>query len=45
MDLPRLDEVEDDEGVTEALRRSEEMDRDPSVCLTDKEFLKEIGRG
>ena len=26
--------VEDDEGLAEALRRAEEMDRDPSVCLT-----------
>ena len=37
--------TDDDEGVAEALRRSEEMDRDTSVCLTDKALLKEIGRG
>lgn len=36
--------VEDDEGLTEALRRSEEMDRDPSACLTHEEFLKALGR-
>lgn len=35
---------DDDEGVAEALRRSEEMDRDPSVCLTHEEFLKALGR-
>jgi putative addiction module component (TIGR02574 family) len=35
--------VEDDEGLAEALRRSEEMDRDPSVCLTHEEFLKAVG--
>ena len=36
--------VEDDEGLAEALRRSEEMDSDPSVCLTHEEFLKAVGR-
>lgn len=36
--------VEDDEGLAEALRRSKEMDRDPSVCLTHEEFLKAVGR-
>jgi putative addiction module component (TIGR02574 family) len=36
--------VEDDEGLAEALRRSEEMDRDSSVCLTHEEFLKAVGR-
>jgi putative addiction module component (TIGR02574 family) len=36
--------VEDDEGLAEALRRSEEMDRDPSACLTHEEFLKAAGR-
>ncbi len=36
--------VEDDEGLAEALRRSEEMDRDPSVCLTHEEFLNALGR-
>ena len=35
---------DDDEGVAEALRRSEEMDRDPAVCLTHDEFLKAVGR-
>ena len=34
----------DDEGLAEALRRSEEMDRDPSACLTHEEFLKAVGR-
>ena len=36
--------VDDDEGLAEALRRSEEMERDPSACLTHKEFLKALGR-
>ncbi|MES2924397.1 MAG: addiction module protein [Verrucomicrobiota bacterium] len=36
--------VDDDDGLTEALRRSEEMDRDPSTCLTHEEFLKALGR-
>jgi hypothetical protein len=36
--------VEDDEGLAEALQRSEEMDHDPSVCLTHDEFLKAVGR-
>ena len=35
---------DDDEGLAEALRRSEEMDRDPSVCLTHEEFLNAVGR-
>lgn len=35
---------DEDEGVAEALRRSEEMDRDPSACLTHEEFLKALGR-
>jgi len=36
--------VDDDEGVAEALRRSEEMDRDPSMRLTHDEFLRALGR-
>jgi len=36
--------VDEDEGLAEALRRSEEMDRDPSVCLSHEEFLKALGR-
>ena len=36
--------VDDDDGLAEALRRSEEMDRDPSACLTHEEFLKAMGR-
>ncbi len=36
--------VDEDEGLAEAQRRSEEMDRDPSVCLTHEEFLKALGR-
>lgn len=35
---------DDDEGVAEALRRSEEMDSNPSVCLTHDEFIKALGR-
>jgi len=36
--------VEDDDGLAEAHRRSEEMDRDPSVCLNHVEVLKAVGR-
>lgn len=36
--------TEEDEGLAEALRRSEEMERDPSACLTHEEFLKAVGR-
>ena len=36
--------VEDDEGLAESLRRSKEMDRDPTVCLTHEEFFKAVGR-
>jgi hypothetical protein len=36
--------VEDDDGLAEAMRRSEEMDRDPAVCLSHAEFLKAVGR-
>ncbi len=34
--------TEDDDGLAEARRRSEEMDRDPSACLTHEEFLKAL---
>ena len=34
--------TEDDDGLAEARRRSEEMDRDPSACLTHEEFLKTL---
>jgi ADP-ribose pyrophosphatase YjhB (NUDIX family) len=36
--------VDEDEGLSEAIRRSEEMDRDPSVCVSHEEFLKAFGR-
>ena len=36
--------VGEDGGVAEALRRSEEMDRAPSVCLTHEQFLKALGQ-
>lgn len=36
--------VEDDDGLEESHRRSEEMDRDPSASLTHEEFLKAVGR-
>ena len=36
--------VDEDEGLAEALRRSEEMDRDPSVCLSHEEFLAAVRR-
>jgi hypothetical protein len=35
---------EDDDGLSEAIRRSEEMDRDPSGCVSHEEFLKAFGR-
>jgi Putative addiction module component len=35
---------DDDDGLAEALRRSEEMDRDPSACVNHEEFLKALGR-
>jgi hypothetical protein len=34
--------LDEDEGLAEAHRRSEEMDRDPSCCLTHDEFVAEI---
>ena len=34
--------VDEDEGVSEALRREAEMDADPSVRITRAEFEKEI---
>lgn len=36
--------VDDDDGLAEAMRRSEEMDRDPAACLSHAEFLKAVGR-
>ena len=36
--------AEDDGGLAEALRRSEEMDRDPGARLSHGDFLKELGR-
>lgn len=36
--------VDDDDGLAEAYRRSEEMDRDPDASLTHEEFLKALGR-
>ena len=36
--------VDEDEGLAEALRRSEEMDRDPAVCLSHEEFLAAVRR-
>ncbi len=34
--------VDDDEGLAEALRRSDEMDRDPGACLSHDEFLRAV---
>jgi hypothetical protein len=34
--------TENDDGLAEARRCSEEMDRDPSACLTHEEFLKAL---
>jgi len=36
--------VDSDEGIAEALRRSEEMECNPDVCLSHDEFLKAVGR-
>lgn len=36
--------VEEDEGLAEGLRRSAEMERDSSACLTHEEFLKAVRR-
>lgn len=36
--------VDDDEGLAESLRRSEEMDTEPEACLSHDEFLKAVGR-
>ena len=32
----------DDDGFAEALRRSEEMDRDPSCSLSHDEFIRAV---
>lgn len=42
MDFIKIPMEDEDEGIAEALRRSHEMDRDPSVCLSHDEFLKEL---
>ena len=39
---PILDD--DDEGVAEALRRDEEMDRDPSVAITWEQLRRGLER-
>jgi hypothetical protein len=36
---------DEDEGLAEARRRSEEMDRDPSCCLTHDEFIAAVREG
>jgi hypothetical protein len=36
--------VDDDAGLAEALRRSDEMDRDPAACLSHDQFLKAVGQ-
>ena len=36
--------IEADGGLEEAVRRSAEMDSDPSKCLTHDEFLIALGR-
>ena len=35
---------DDPEGIKEAIRRDEEMDRSPSASLTHDEFLAAFGR-
>lgn len=34
--------VDDDEGVAEAMRRTEEMERDPAACLSHEEFMAAV---
>jgi len=41
-DIPQT--TNDDDGMTEAIRRSEEMDRDPRASVTHEELLKALGR-
>ena len=41
--LPCMAEDEED-GLAEAMRRSEEMDNDPAACLSHEEFLKALRR-
>lgn len=36
--------VDENDGLAEALRRSEDMDRDPRVCLSHEEFLAAVRR-
>jgi len=36
--------LEDDDGLAEVKRRSEELDRDPSMGMTMEEFKKSFGR-
>lgn len=36
--------VDDDDGLAEALRRSDEMDRDPAASLSHDQFLKAVGQ-
>ena len=36
--------TDEDEGVSEALRRDAEMDRDPSAVMTHEEFIQSLGR-
>jgi hypothetical protein len=35
--------MSDEEGIAEAKRRSEEMDKDPSCALTHEAFLQQFG--
>lgn len=42
--LPSPGFDDDDDGVAEALRRSAEMDADPSMCMTFDELKKSLGR-
>ena len=42
--LPSPGFDDDDDGITEALRREAEMDADPSTCITFDELKKSIGR-
>ena len=42
--LPSPGFDDDDDGVAEAMRHCNEMDNDPSACLTFEEFKKAVRR-
>ncbi|MEO5712602.1 MAG: addiction module protein [Luteolibacter sp.] len=42
--LPSPGFDDDDDGVAESMRRSAEMDADPSTCMTFDELKRSLGR-